>query len=82
MLNSEALQLHFQELGLGLPKYCVVEIPINNRIQYECCCEIPDLNICELGLSNNPIAAKELVTSLVMEKIETLNLFANTPDYS
>ncbi|MDC0535298.1 hypothetical protein OAO18_05725 [Francisellaceae bacterium] len=75
MLNSEILQLRFQELGLDLPSYCVVEIPINNRVQYECSCEIPDLDICELGLSNNPTEAKELVTSRVMQKIEELNLF-------
>ena len=75
MLNSEILQLRFQELGLDLPNYCVVEIPLENGTQFECSCEIPDLDICELGLSNNPAEAKELVTSLVMQKIDELNLF-------
>ena len=75
MLHSEILQMRFQELGLDLPSYCLVEIQLQNNIQYECSCDIPDLNICELGLSNNPAEAKELVTSKVMQKIQELNLF-------
>lgn len=75
MRQSERLNNQFRQLGLDSPEFCVVKLKLQNCTQYECACNIPDLNIIEFGLSSNPDDAKEKAISKVMEKIAELNLF-------
>lgn len=74
MRQSDRLNDQFRQLGLDLPEFCVVKLELQNRTQYECACNIPDLNIIEFALSANAEEAKEMATSKVMEKITELNL--------
>ncbi len=74
MLTSEILSTRFEQLGLDLPQYQLVEIRLLSGIKYECICDIPDLNITEFVSAHHPERAKELVSIKVMEKLESLRL--------
>ncbi|MDC0534332.1 hypothetical protein OAO18_00820 [Francisellaceae bacterium] len=74
MLTSEILSTRFEQLGLDLPQYQLVEIHLKEDTKYECICDIPDLNITEFVLDQHPDKAKELVSIKVLEKLQSLSL--------